>query len=562
MEETGDGTVGIVDRKIILTKVQHEHVDRLDGIMQKSKFALDMSPLGAGKTYTGAYMTGRFKYAITICPAKVEGKWNLVKTTYNLKKIKSIISYDVLRSTKGKQPKHEYLFRFDIDGVTEFHPTEKYLRMVKKGLLLIVDECHKLKNTSGQHHAVKALLKPICTEDGPSRALIISGSPVDEEEGVINLLRLTHVIRHRMLKVYHKDTRTLELYGAQELIDRAKELDPEGIEEFLMRFTMRSSNIDKMCYRIFQEVVKAKLTSSMPITHAVRYSDIYDGYYNLPKKDYEVLAKAITNLCNTVHYDPETGSVEYENKFSLGAITKNLMAIEASKLSTFARLAHDELNADPTVKVIISVNYKASITELKKIFKRLGHKCFVVQGSVKKEKREILFEEFQSQDLETRILIANTTTIAEGIDLDDKFGDRRRKLFVSPSYAILTLHQLSGRVARVDSESTASVRFVYGKCGVEEASILNALARKMKVMEETLQEQVEAGIKFPGSYDKKYEDDLAGLIPGEYPTYDIFKVNLGKFLDGGTGHFEKDDGGKESDDETNEFEKEFEEMKL
>jgi hypothetical protein len=69
----------------------------------------------------------------------------------------------------------------------DFKASEKYLQMLKEGLLLIVDEIQNIKNVSGQFLAAQAILKPIL--QGPiqsesskgtkSRVILLSGSPID-----------------------------------------------------------------------------------------------------------------------------------------------------------------------------------------------------------------------------------------------------------------------------------------------------------------------------------------------------------------------------------------------
>lgn len=530
--------------ELILTQDQEEHKNRIINIWKVLSFCFDMSMLGCGKTYVGAALLRLFKYGIVICPANAVTKWEYIKEKYNLKNIISIMSYDTLRSVKDRQPKHGFLFRFDIENNTEFRPTEKYMKLVKNGLILIIDECQKLKNTSAQHYAIKTLMAPICTEKTKSKALIISGSPFDEIDCAINFLRLTHIIRHRMLKIYHKESGQMELYGAQELIDFAKEVDPEGTKTFLENMKITNKNVEYFCYRMFQDVIKPKVTSVMRIRHAERFSDIFDGYYNLPADDEKLLIDSIRNLGRIVRYDPATKTVNFDSKpVALGAITKCLMVIEASKVPTFARLAYEALEADPNVRVIVAVNYLASISELKRIFTVLNHDFAIIEGSVTKEKRDDIVRQFQAKNGKIRLLFANIQTVAESIDLDDKYGDQPRKVFISPNYNIIKLFQFTARFARMNSKSTASIRFVYGKCGVghenfdtwyldhiRERSILSALARKSRVLEETLTEHVNAGIKFPGSYDLQCEEDYPGFPPGQYPTFTLFKVNIEKFM--------------------------------
>ena len=114
---------------------------------------------------------------------------------------------------------------------------------------------------------------------------------------------------------------------------------------------------------------------------------------------------------------------------------------------------------------------------------------------------------FQVSSTEHRLLISNLKVASTGIDLDDKHGDYPRKCYASPNYIISDLHQLTRRFLRMDTKSTAVVRFVYGKCGRRETSILNALARKSTVLKETLPTQVENGVHFPGEYDEEVECD-------------------------------------------------------
>ena len=113
---------------------------------------------------------------------------------------------------------------------------------------------------------------------------------------------------------------------------------------------------------------------------------------------------------------------------------------------------------------------------------------------------------FQKPDLEYRVYISILSVSATGIDLDDQSpkGLYPRYAFASPGFKIDELHQLTRRFYRANTQSSTVFRFVYAK-GYEEVGLLNNLARKTNVMKETLEKQVEGGVKFPGEYMNEIE---------------------------------------------------------
>jgi hypothetical protein len=233
--------------------------------------------------------------------------------------------------------------------------------------------------------------------------------------------------------------------------------------------------------------------------------DCKNGYFNI--KDDEDKAKlidAISTLHSATKYNDKTGTVEV-GKDNLGSISRSLMKIEESKINTIARISLEILTKVPNSKVGIFVNYSSSIEKLNDLL--ATYNPVLLHGSITKEKRQVNIEKFQEPNLNYRVIIANLQVGSTGIDLDDKTGNYPRFALGSPNYIIQNLHQLTYRFLRRDTMSQANFRFVYGKCGRKEVSILNALARKSKVMKETLDEQVEANIKFPGEYDEEVEVD-------------------------------------------------------
>ena len=150
----------------------------------------------------------------------------------------------------------------------------------------------------------------------------------------------------------------------------------------------------------------------------------------------------------------------------------------------------------------------------------------ILDGSVPKSKRSLIIDEYQAHNLNKRLIICNLAVGALGIDLDDTTpnGIIPRYAFVSPSYYAMLLHQVTRRFYRANTTSQPHIRFVYGKCGIEETSILNSLSKKKDVMKQTLINQVNAGIKFPGEYTKEIQGDDIPLM--DIPYNDINSDNL------------------------------------
>jgi hypothetical protein len=187
---------------------QNEHANKLSSILKNYPFALDLSPMGTGKTYCATHIakTFGFKHVLVIAPISVIPKWKHMRDTHGLQLIDAM-SYCSLRSIKCKQPKHGLLTRIDRRSevinedtglpepggerdVVEFHATELWKKYVSEGILLVVDEIQNVKNISSQYFSVKELIREILGSSGMSKVLLLSGTPIDKTEQVKNLYRV------------------------------------------------------------------------------------------------------------------------------------------------------------------------------------------------------------------------------------------------------------------------------------------------------------------------------------------------------------------------------------
>jgi SNF2 family DNA or RNA helicase len=489
---------------IELTIEQIPHVNKIEKIFEYSPVAFDMSMMGAGKTYTTTFLANKigYKNVVVICPATVEAKWKEM-VRYGLK-LNKVISYQSLRSRKGCKPSHGLLNRIDNeDEEIIFTPTQELKRIIEEGCLFIFDEAQNIKNKNDQWYACNAISRHLIDSSGISRFIMLSGTPIDKEEHSINLMSMMGFIKSHHLYKYNKDDRNLRLYGAQELVDFCKKINYEKTNDFLRFNRFNEGNVRHICYLLFQQIVKNYITSSMSPPKNEYGINCKNGYYKLEDEEEKAdLTRAINMLHDAAHYDEKSGTAEFR-KDNLGSISRALMKIEDAKISTFSRIAKETLKNIPNCKIGIFVNYTSSIEKLKNSL--IDYNPVLLHGTVPKEKRQKIIDKFQEPNLECRVIIANLQVGSTGIDLDDKYGNYPRVALGSPNYIIQNLHQLTFRFLRRDTKSAAIFRFVYGLCGKKETSILNALAKKSQIMKETLVEQTDADIKFPGEYDEFIE---------------------------------------------------------
>lgn len=502
---------------IQLKEHQVEHVRRIEAAFVREKTLFDMSTMGLGKTYTTTETVLRLglKNLFVVCPVSMEGKWREISKTHGVRSC-VVSSFASLRSVTGCQPKHGFLRKVALvekgDTATEvFEPTQKFLDWVEEGMMMVIDEVHNLKNSSDQFRACKTLTDVIHqNENGKSRCILLSGTPVDKEEQTIRMLRLMGLIVDKNIV----GGGVVGLQGAAELVRRCREKDSGTTDRLLAENpTSNALEIIRVCHRMFRDVVCRFWVFTMPMPKTNVEMDCKNGYYRVgDEKTLTHLQHYIEQLHKNSGFTTLTTTVDGEGVVKmeagkLGAIVKCLEGIEQSKLPLFERLVRKTLSENPLAKVCVGLNYvQRTLLSLMDRLKDLRPR--MITGETSKGQRDEIIRDFQTRGSGCRLLIANVRCLSTGVDLDDKDGDSPRFIFASPNYTIVDLHQFSRRFLRTDSKSSPKFRFVYADCGRKERSILNALARKSGIMHEILVDQVNAGIRFPGEYEDELEEEI------------------------------------------------------
>lgn len=507
-------------RKVVLYEHQIEHNKRCKEILMRPDgyILIDTSYQGGGKSYNAAALAQYFNVPVgVISTITVISKWqNEIVGKYDLK-CNFLLGYESLRSMKGNQPKHGLLVRHDTineagAAVLSFEPTEKLREMIRNGMLLIIDEFQHIKNISAQYLACRTVVKTILAMGGRSRVLMLSGSPFDKHEHTINFMRLANFIGERApLSILDKLHGSTTLIGAKDLMKACARLNPELTDHVYRTCPHDHANVTQFCYRLFVEVIRPTICSSMPCVSSATL-DAKNGFYNLTQGNMRKVISIIDDLGDVVKYDAVKKTIEKKSNFT--TVNAALMNTETAKNDELTeRLIRETLKMEVTMpdgkpgypKVVIMLNYIDNLLELMRKVSDLNP--LLLYGSTPQARRPEIIDQFQESNNKYRVLICNPLVCAEGIDLDDKEGHFPRYVWISPNYRIGVIFQSASRFSRANTVSKATVRILYAKGCVRELAILDALARKTTVLSETLPDSV-GKLKFPGNYEDEIEPDI------------------------------------------------------
>lgn len=448
----------------------------------------------------------------------------------------------------------------------EYKCSSEYLDMVNDGLLLVIDEIQNIKNINNQLEACKELMRPIVegffkerylipidekitriqkqiadfkdqtcnsclnkkeqlvklneqratlmANPGKSRILLLSGSPIDKKQQVIHLYRALHIMESDRLSAFNPQTWNTVWKGMAEIqqyfIDN---WGGDAVNDVSFSFPFgepSETELEEYCYRLFQRIMKKKISSSM--NPPQQKSTIFkrNAFYALsdgPDGNLELLIKGVELLGKSTNFNKVLHTVNFSNHGieGLQGVIRALTMIETAKIGLFARVAQGALETNPNQKVVICVNYTETINDLMDLLE--SYAPLRLDGGMNAKQRGKVINAFQEPNTTNRLLIGNLSVCSTGIDLDDQDGNFPRLCLASPNYSTITLYQLSHRFQRANTKSDSTIHFVFCKEAAE-LTILNALAKKSNIMKEITDEQVDYGVVFPGDYDIWQEPDI------------------------------------------------------
>ena len=497
----------------LLYPQQEKHVQEMICVLNDGYFAIDLSKAGSGKTYTtlSIFKTMGQQHLVVLTPNVVKPHWEKLASSSGIAPT-YFMNYSELTSTCIKELKHDFLQRNDYFDPTilsfkkkcvSFTPTEKFTKMVGDGgggVLLVIDNSENIKNACTQHSkACSALISVIkADKSNLSKVLFLSATLFDKKGDEMHLFQTLGLCGDAFDKRYSNIIEYCEDAYRPKLLPR----------EFKKKRAVEH-DVDLM-YKLFQGPFKEMKCRTMgdDAFDNDNKVNVRNGFFRMPRDETDVLKRAIADLefaTRTFDNGGAAGITKVQREIRSRDETYTtkdvaLVSIEASKISTFERLARDALLRNTGDKVVVCLNYVIHVKELEVKLKEFNP--IVISSCMQAHARNMAIHAFQQQHSYHRLLISIVSALAVGESLDDKHGMFKRLVYVSPSYGAINLYNLSQRFLRNDTKSSTDFYYVYG-AEAPETIIIDSLCLKDAVIRRgSLLEDV-----------KYYESDEITLVP-------------------------------------------------
>jgi hypothetical protein len=280
----------------------------------------------------------------------------------------------------------------------------------------------------------------------------------------------------------------------------ANEYDPDETLAISCR-PVNKTTAKTICYDLYTRVLKRFVVSSMPPPMIQAKKEAKNFYILMPDKDVKRLKKGLLLFKSATNYRNEVQEVDLSG-VNWGDVTTSRREIDSAKIPSVCRLAKEKLEQNPNCKVMIYCNYRRDMKTAAYLLAK--YSPLIMDGSTSEKQRSAVISSFQKDSNEYRVIISNPKVGGIGIDLDDKFGNHPRFMYVLPSYFFTDQYQATGRGHRIGTKSKFTVYFIYSRAFPYETGILNSMATKSQVTRNMVTRE-QRDITFPGEYDEVLE---------------------------------------------------------
>jgi len=458
---------------------QRLHFLRLNAALARHGTALDVSPMGRGKSYTAAAVAAASRTArssdggggdrtVVWGPPSSELNWRQAFAHFQLGSAAEFYSYFRVQA----QPAPYLDKRRDAAGRPCFAVRADWQRVG----LLVLDEVHWLINRCQRSDALLQLVLALAPR---GRVLCLSGTPLRHVEQTTQLARLLRIVRHPRLAQINLHTHQLELLGLRECFDFCERLDAA----FRVPLPQHNGYYDESSVQVLHwcmtRVVAQHLFFAMPpplrqhsaaLSARRTYDLLWDAF--LPHEQHAELQLGLVGLRDAAQLLRCSG----RSGEALAALRQSLHRIELAKLPLFVQFAEHHLRRSAHCKVLLMVHAKATLEALRAALADWAPLC-VSSRSTSLQRRNRLRAQFQAPSAQHRLLISTAGLLATGCDLDDQSarGDYPRVMAISPSSLADDVKlQVAARVDRLMTTSQASVYYLYSNL-LEEHELMRRL---------------------------------------------------------------------------------------
>lgn len=478
------------------------------------------SDAGAGKTYVGTAPAVYLDMELfVVAPKTLLSKWARVGGQEFKAKLAALINYEALRGKPHHPLDHSYLTRKDVTTTddagnkhttTTFHPTPALMSLIARGALFVFDEVQRAKDSeTATAQAVQALIAAI-PEKGKSKVLFLSKTPIDKHRFGSSLLRVLGVLRGNMyehLSAVGGGT-TLATHEWREMVEHAKSLDRRITEEILSSIYLdKAADFRAMAWFLYRDVFRRYMVCEMPHLKLEGVTiDEANGFYTFSPEIEEKMIFHLNSMAKALKYQEGATTIDTSG---LAEATPHMQALQALKATKLVELTRQTLTKYPQAKVILFLNYTATIEALHAALKK-DYKVAVMNGKTKLADRAKIEHIFNEHNHKLQVVVSNYKVGSHGIDLNDKHGDMPHFKWLLPDFSTIDMIQAMARGKRVDTKQTTDIpalttriMYINTHVGMYESRILEIMLEKKHIINQSLANQ----------------DD--NLFPKRYVTYDI-----------------------------------------
>jgi hypothetical protein len=511
---------------------QVEHVQQIWNLLTKDcAFSyINTSGTGSGKTLTTLYLGWLLQKLygtkiMIVAPSETSlradgDSWLANAEEFGIK-IEIATTYSALRGGQGSVS-HPWLIPHSDKKKWKASP--EFEELCAGGLFLIFDEFHNTKNSSITHYMAASLVRMAKKYRNVCRVALLSHTPGDKPEHLINILRMTGLVTAtRMFKhVAFTSDYEWENYGLGELSRVCKKIANNNeakrkIQDAMYRIS--AAKVNGICAELYSTYIRSKITFAMPIPEKKFNVTLLNAFLDNDEQSLELLNNGMGLLTGAVGWDPVLQQVAPQAQWNLGQLTIGLRLIEQGKLVSIANYVRSEAKKSPNKKFVISCgarsikhhdmlasilfkqmtpdSYKDIITELriknenwKKLPKDMVNyiSSFLnysvpvdrINGQVPKSQRIEVIRKFQSPTNDSWCLLISPGTSSDSISLHDKHGNHPRELLTVADFYASRTTQIAGRINRVGMQSDAKIMIVYAKAAALETNILTSMLQKSR----------------------------------------------------------------------------------
>lgn len=458
--------------KILLDKDQIEHVQRCVAIARKYQSYFDLSKTGTGKTPCAFKTAEILGYKMfVVCTKSTVDVWQEHAKIVNMKDILvEVISYDSLKGSKSEWYKGEG------------KPSKALKKLVKDGrILFIFDEAHYVKNAgTGRALAASAIIDTIIATKSDCKVALLSATLEDFEKNALSFIRFTLCTPHREPVDYEGNT-VSNTSGLEDIIRFAETIDKNLTNELVNVWggIYKKPAVTRFVFEIFSKVICPVMRSSMLGGDAV----VVHGYYPSKGEEYEMYKAVVEDI----ELELKT---EKKEEGAFQRFTQMLGNLEWTKLPMISRLVRAQLNEEKHVKIVVFVDFLASINYLEDNLEDFDP--LIIQGNTSSDTRIEYIKAFQKDTSKHRLIILTTRTGGAGISLNDTTGKYRRVTYATCcTYSYQNVKQMFGRTDRKNNKSKAEIYVVHlydmnnkeKSLNLRESKILENHYKKKKILD-------------------------------------------------------------------------------